>query len=136
MSDSIWDFLVRRLGGSMPGLESTTNVATHPIQNPAPAITDLTSPAGPITGPVGPTGPMMLDRETGRPLNEPPLPAAPPAVSQADPWEKLKQAGSQLGQIGAQRPPMSAGMAAPQVHRGQPVSLIDAVFGINKRRDY
>lgn len=128
MSDSIWDFLVRRLGGSMPRLESTTNVATHPIQNPAPAITDLTSPAGPITGPVGPTGPMMLDRETGRP--------AAPTGPQADPWEKVKQAGRQLGQIGAQRPPMNAGMSAPQAHRGQPVSLIDAVFGINKRRDY
>lgn len=135
MSDSIWDFLVRRLGGSMPGLEPTTNVATHPIQNPAPAITDLTSPAGLITGPVGPTGPMMLDRETGRPLSEPPVPTAPPG-STGDPWEKAKQAGSQLGQIGAQRSPMSAGMSAPQAHRGQPVSLIDAVFGINKRRDY
>lgn len=141
MSDSIWDFLVRnlggRIGGSMPGLEPTTNIGVHPIQNPAPAIPDPTAPpTGPITGPVGPTGPMMLDRETGLPLNEPPASTVPPG-SQADPWEKVKQAGSQISQIGSQRAPMSPGMAAPQVHRGQPVNLIEAVFGINKRqRDY
>lgn len=141
MSDSIWAFLVRNLGGrigeSMPGLDPSTNIATHPIQNPAPAIVDPTAaPTGPITGPVGPTGPMMLDRDTGRPTNEPPASTAPPG-SQADPWEKVKQAGAQLGQIGAQRPPMSPGMAAPQIHRGQPMNLIEAVFGINKRqRDY
>lgn len=141
MSDSIWAFLVRNLGGrigdSMPGFDASTNIATHPIQNPAPAIPDPTAaPTGPITGPTGPLGPEMLSRETGMPVNDPPASTAPPG-SQRDPWEKVKQAGSQISQIESQRAPMSPGMAAPQVHRGQPVNLIEAVFGINKRqRDY
>ena len=137
MSDSIWDFLIRnlggRLGGSMPGIEPTTNIGVHPIQNPAMGIPDPTAPpSGPITGPVGPTGPMVLDRETGRPMNEPSLPVSAPR-SANDPWAKVKQAAGQLSQMGAPRP-MSPGMAAPQVHRGQPMNLIDAVFGVNRRQ--
>jgi hypothetical protein len=141
MEGAFWDFLVKNLGGSLggsmpggasiPGLPPSVNIGTHPVQSPAPAVADaVASPTGPITGPTGPLGPEMLNRETGLPVNDPKKP-----VDYTKAFGALSSIGKDVSKLGAPAAP-SAAMIAPQIHRGsgQPMSLIEAVFGLNKKQ--
>ncbi len=80
-----------------------------------------------------PTG-MNPDITIQRVSSTPVGPNAKPSLSKQ--LESLGQAGMKLAQAGTpQRSSGGGGMPTPQIHRGQPVSLIDLVFG-NRNRNF
>lgn len=96
----------------MPDMAPTQNVGVHPVQNPAESQTPTSAPDSGIT----------IQRVSSTPVD--------PTGKKK--WDSLSAAGAKLAQAGQPQRPAGSG-AAPQVHRGQAVSLLDLVFGPNRK---